>query len=61
MAPERMHAPTAIVSHPDCLRHDTGPGHPEHAGRLKALLEAIEQEQAALVDHTVLSEGLHAA
>ncbi len=56
-----MYAPTAIVSHPDCLRHDTGPGHPEHAGRLKALLEAIEQEQAALGEHTILSEGRHAA
>ena len=28
---------TAYITHPDCRHHDTGPGHPEHAGRLYAI------------------------
>lgn len=28
---------TAYITHPDCQGHDTGPGHPEHAGRLYAI------------------------
>lgn len=28
---------TAYITHPDCRNHDTGPGHPEHAGRLYAI------------------------
>ena len=28
---------TAYISHPDCRSHDTGQGHPEHAGRLYAI------------------------
>ena len=28
---------TAYISHPDCLKHDTGPGHPECAQRLMAI------------------------
>lgn len=31
-----------IISHTACLEHDPGQGHPEHAGRLQAVLEAIE-------------------
>lgn len=29
--------PTAFISHPDCLLHDTGAGHPECAARLRAI------------------------
>lgn len=32
----------ALVTHPACLDHDTGPGHPERIARLTAVLEAIE-------------------
>jgi acetoin utilization deacetylase AcuC-like enzyme len=32
----------ALVMHPDCGRHDTGWGHPEHQGRLPAIVRAIE-------------------
>jgi acetoin utilization deacetylase AcuC-like enzyme len=32
--------PVALVGHPACHRHDTGPGHPESQGRLPALLAA---------------------
>jgi acetoin utilization deacetylase AcuC-like enzyme len=28
---------TAYITHPDCRRHDTGPGHPENASRLFAI------------------------
>lgn len=30
-------------THPFCLRHDTGPGHPERADRLKVLLNLFEE------------------
>ncbi len=33
---------TALFTHPDCLEHDTGPGHPECADRLRAVLQALE-------------------
>lgn len=32
----------ALVTHPACLEHDTGAGHPERIARLTAVLEAIE-------------------
>ncbi|MGH8273988.1 MAG: histone deacetylase family protein [Gammaproteobacteria bacterium] len=31
-----------IVTHPDCLLHDPGEGHPESPARLRAVLEAVE-------------------
>jgi len=33
---------TLIYSHGACGRHDTGPGHPESAARLSAVLEALK-------------------
>jgi acetoin utilization deacetylase AcuC-like enzyme len=40
----------ALFTHPACLDHDTGPGHPERADRLRAILAALEAEEfAALV------------
>lgn len=35
----------ALITHPDCLRHDTGPWHPECADRLRAVLHALEREE----------------
>lgn len=35
---------TALITHPACLEHDTGPGHPECAERLRAILSALEAE-----------------
>jgi acetoin utilization deacetylase AcuC-like enzyme len=41
---------TAFVMHPDCGTHDTGWRHPEHQGRLPALVHAIYRETPALLD-----------
>lgn len=32
---------TLLLSHPVCLEHEAGPGHPENPGRLKAVLAAL--------------------
>jgi acetoin utilization deacetylase AcuC-like enzyme len=32
-----------VYSHPDCLQHSPGPGHPEAAARLSAVLDAIAE------------------
>jgi acetoin utilization deacetylase AcuC-like enzyme len=34
----------AYISHSDCGRHDTGWGHPEHVGRLRAIPQALRYE-----------------
>jgi acetoin utilization deacetylase AcuC-like enzyme len=34
----------ALISNSDCGRHDTGWGHPEHVGRLRAIPSALRQE-----------------
>jgi acetoin utilization deacetylase AcuC-like enzyme len=36
-------AAVGIVHHLRCLDHDTGAGHPEHAGRLEVILDRLEQ------------------
>lgn len=36
--------------HPDCGLHDTGWGHPEHQGRLPAIVKAIYQDTPALIE-----------
>jgi len=33
----------AFISHADCGRHDTGWGHPEHVGRLRAITRALPE------------------
>lgn len=38
---------TAVVSHPACLGHDTGPGHAERPDRLRAVLRALDGEAFA--------------
>jgi len=38
---------TLYYSHPDFLAHDTGPGHPESAARLKAIDKALSAPQFA--------------
>ncbi len=36
--------PTALFSHPASLGHDTGPYHPENADRIRAVLQALDDE-----------------
>jgi len=43
-APRRQsiqHMTTLLLTHPDCLEHDTGPGHPERPDRLRAVDDAL--------------------
>lgn len=37
----------ALFTHPACLEHDNGPGHPERPDRLRAVLRALETEAFA--------------
>ncbi len=41
---------TLLYTHDAFLHHDTGPGHPEHAGRLRAVLEALEDDAFAALE-----------
>lgn len=34
---------TAFITHPDCLKHEMGPGHPERPARLQAVYDAFAQ------------------
>jgi acetoin utilization deacetylase AcuC-like enzyme len=52
--------PTALVLHPDCGRHDTGWSHPEHQGRLPAILKAVYEDTPALQSTVLQREGTHA-
>jgi len=49
----------AFISHSDCGRHDTGWGHPEHVGRLRAITRALRDDPAlfSAIEHL---EGRHA-
>jgi acetoin utilization deacetylase AcuC-like enzyme len=57
---------TLLLTHPACLEHDTGYGHPERADRLRAIADALaapqfkslQREQAPLADLAVI-ERLH--
>ncbi len=49
----------AYLSHSDCGRHDTGWGHPEHVGRLRAIPRAL-REDPELFDLVQHLEGRHA-
>ena len=51
--------PAAFISHSDCGRHDTGWGHPEHVGRLRAITRAL-RDSAELFSLTEHVEGRHA-
>lgn len=54
---------TLLLSHPDCLGHETPPGHPESVARLKAIeralaapaFKAIERRAAPLVQESDLA------
>ncbi|MDX2027346.1 MAG: histone deacetylase family protein [Alphaproteobacteria bacterium] len=39
--------PTSLFTHPSCLRHENGPGHPESPERLKAILAELDKPDYA--------------
>ncbi len=41
---------TILITHPACLDHDPGPGHPECSDRLRVILNALDGENFALLD-----------
>jgi acetoin utilization deacetylase AcuC-like enzyme len=49
--------PVSVFTHPDCLRHDPGPDHPETPARLRVLLERLRQERGVEV-HQAHPAGL---
>ncbi|MGQ0814738.1 MAG: histone deacetylase family protein [Gemmatimonadota bacterium] len=48
---------TALVLHEDCSLHDTGWQHPEHQGRLPAIVNALYRETPALQDLVLQRAG----
>jgi acetoin utilization deacetylase AcuC-like enzyme len=49
--------PAALITHRDCGRHDTGWGHPEHMGRLPAIVQSIYRDTPALIDLVLQHEA----
>lgn len=49
-----------FISHADCGRHDTGWGHPEHVGRLRAITRALRNDPELFSGVDQL-EGRHAS
>ncbi|HUP88739.1 MAG TPA: histone deacetylase [Longimicrobiales bacterium] len=49
---------TALVLHEDCSLHDTGWKHPEHQGRLPAVVNALYKETPLLQDLTLQLSGV---
>ena len=47
-ATRRPASATAFLMHPSAVLHDTGWGHPEHQGRLRALASALKNDLVAL-------------
>lgn len=33
-----------VITHPDCVRHDTGPGHPERPERLAVIMDMLDND-----------------
>jgi acetoin utilization deacetylase AcuC-like enzyme len=52
---------TAFVSHHDCPRHDTGWNHPDHQGRLPAVVRAVYSDMVALFEPLLEMEAVPAS
>jgi acetoin utilization deacetylase AcuC-like enzyme len=52
---------TAFVSHEDSSRHDTGWNHPDHQGRLPAIVRAVQRDMVALWEPLQQMEAVPAA
>jgi acetoin utilization deacetylase AcuC-like enzyme len=50
-------SPTGFLLHPAAALHDTGWGHPEHQGRLRALASAVSKDMLALHGKVVQMEA----
>lgn len=48
---------TAVVGHPACALHDTGWSHPEHQGRLPAIVKEIYNQTPVLLDRALQVEA----
>lgn len=48
--------PVPIFTHPCCLKHDPGPGHPETPARLRAILERVGKDSRFEVREAVPAE-----
>ena len=48
---------TVFFTHPACIGHDPGPGHPECPDRLKAILRRFEDEAFSLLDRREAPEA----
>ncbi len=48
---------TLVFSHPDCIAHDPGPGHPESPARLKAVMAALQGIENAGLGFEVAPEA----
>jgi acetoin utilization deacetylase AcuC-like enzyme len=51
---------TTLVMHEDCALHDTGWRHPEHQGRLPAIINALYKDTPDLQDVVLQLEGVPA-
>lgn len=47
---------TALITHPDCLAHETPEGHPEQVARLERILEALEGKEVTRVAAPLVAE-----
>jgi acetoin utilization deacetylase AcuC-like enzyme len=52
-----MPVPLALVSNSACALHDTGWNHPEHQGRLPAIVKALHAQTPVLLDRTIQAEA----
>jgi acetoin utilization deacetylase AcuC-like enzyme len=52
-----MDRPVAIVAHPACALHDTGWNHPEHQGRLPAMVKGLYGQTPDLLDRWLQVEA----
>jgi acetoin utilization deacetylase AcuC-like enzyme len=49
-----------LYTHPDCLAHDPGPGHPESSERLRAVLHALDDPRFATLQRIEAPCASHA-
>jgi acetoin utilization deacetylase AcuC-like enzyme len=47
---------TALITHPDCLHHETPQGHPEQVARLERILAALEGRDVTRVTAPLVAE-----